>query len=304
VGEGPAQVLLYLPVIHAGYEAFLDRHPGATEILLLGSGFGAEFPALAKEIRALAPDRAAAYLRGIGRGPVRVIEPADLPAAITAGTLVVPDEDMLRTLVERHSLGAGREVVFDRTFLRWDRPWSAAQRPVDWDGAVDAGELARELLGAAVAEAARSSDWWRQVGAVAARDGAVLASAHNRHHPTEYAPYLDGDPRNNFRRGERIDLSTAMHAEAAIVAGAARDGSSLAGADLYVSTFPCPACARLVAGAGFRRVYFAGPYSLLAGESVLRRAGVELFWVDLAAPEAPAMPVDPAAPAAVDPAGS
>ncbi|MEN3358362.1 MAG: dCMP deaminase [Mycobacteriales bacterium] len=288
LGGGSTRVLLYLPVLHAGYEAFLDRYPHAAEILLLGRGFAAEFPVLAKEIRALPPDRAAAYLRGAGRGPVRVIEPADLPAAVGAGTLVMPDEDVLRELVDRYALGTAREVVFDRTFLRWDRSWSAAQRPAGWDGTVRADELARRLLGAAVTAADRSSDWWRQVGAVAARDGAVLATAHNQHHPTEYAPYLDGDPRNSYRRGERIDLSTAIHAEAAIVARAARDGQPLAGADLYVSTFPCPACARLVAEAGFRRVYFAGPYSLLDGENVLRQAGVQLYWVDLASPANPA----------------
>jgi dCMP deaminase len=83
-----------------------------------------------------------------------------------------------------------------------------------------------------------------------------------------------------------VELSTALHAEAAIVASAARDGLPLAGADLYVSTFPCPGCARLVAEAGFRRCYFAGPYSLLGGETVLRAAGVELIWVDLAATSA------------------
>jgi dCMP deaminase len=62
---------------------------------------------------------------------------------------------------------------------------------------------------------------------------------------------------------------------------------ALAGADLYVSTFPCPACARLVAEAGFRRCYFAGPYALLDGETVLRQAGVELYWVDLASADPP-----------------
>jgi dCMP deaminase len=277
------QVMLYLPVIHAGYEAFLERHRDAAEVLLLGRGFAADFPALAKEIRALPPERAAEYLsRGPAPGPVRVIEPAELPAAVTADTLVVPDEDVLRALVDRHSLADRHRVVFERTFLRWDRSWSAAQRPARYDGAVGTDDLTRRLLGRAAAEAGRSSDWWRQVGAVAARDGTVLASAHNQHHPTEYAPYLDGDPRNNYSRGERIDLSTAVHAEAAIVARAARDGMALAGADLYVSTFPCPGCARLVAEAGFRRCYFAGPYSLLDGETVLRQAGVELYCVDLA----------------------
>jgi dCMP deaminase len=133
----------------------------------------------------------------------------------------------------------------------------------------------------ALEAAGLSSDWWRQVGAVAVRAGVVLAVAHNEHRPTEYSPYLDGDPRNEFSRGVRADLSTALHAEAAVVARAARDGLGLAGADLYVSTFPCPACARLVGEAGIRRVYFAGPYAVLAGDEVLRAAGVERIFVDL-----------------------
>jgi dCMP deaminase len=110
----------------------------------------------------------------------------------------------------------------------------------------------------------------------------VLAVAHNEHRPTEYSPYLNGDPRDDFSRGVHIELSTAIHAEAAIVARAARTGIVLDGADLYVSTFPCPTCARLVAEAGFRRCFFAGPYAVLDGDEVLRAAGVELIWVDLA----------------------
>jgi dCMP deaminase len=133
----------------------------------------------------------------------------------------------------------------------------------------------------AVRQAGYSSDWWRQVGAVAVRDGVLLGVAHNEHRPSEYSPYINGDPRNDFSRGVRADLSTALHAEAALIAAAARAGTSLDGADLYVSTFPCPACARLIAEAGFRRCFFAGPYALLDGDTVLRAAQVELIWVDL-----------------------
>ena len=57
------QVLLYLPVVHAGHEAFFARHPDAAEVLLLGAGFKAGFKSLAKDIRALPPDRAAQFLR-------------------------------------------------------------------------------------------------------------------------------------------------------------------------------------------------------------------------------------------------
>lgn len=212
---------------------------------------------------------------------VRVVERADLPGALHADILVVPDEELLRALVSQYRLDVGRTVVVERTFLRWDRSWSQAQRPAAYQGRVTADELARSHMAAACGQAQHSSDWWRQVGAVAVRDGVVLGVAHNEHRPTEYSPYLHGDPRNDFHRGVHIELSTAIHAEAAIVARAARDGRSLAGADLYVSTFPCPACARLIAESGIRRCFFAGPYAMLDGDTVLRAAGVELFWVDL-----------------------
>jgi dCMP deaminase len=291
------QVLLYLPVIHAGYEAFLERHADAGEVLLLGTGFTTCFPSLAKDIRALDPGHAASYLRSasflrtVAGGPrIAVVEPAGLAAAVSGDVLVLPDEQVTRDLTARYRLADGRTVIFDRTFLRWDRNWSTAERPVSAGTRIAVDELSRALLGRADEVAGRSSDWWRQVGAVVARDGVVQCYAWNRHHPTEYAPYLDGDPRDAFERGVRADLSTAIHAEAAVVAQAARDGIRLAGADLYVSTFPCPACARLIAETGFRRCFFARAYSVLDGEQVLRAAGVELIWVDVsgqaAAPDA------------------
>jgi dCMP deaminase len=268
------QALLYLPVVHAGYEAFLAPHDPAG-VLLLGESFAEEFPVLRKEIRALSPARAAALVGG------RVVERADLPAAVTADVLVVPDEELMRAVVTRYRLDEGRTVRYDRTFLRWDRSWSLARRPAAHDGTVAADALSRALMLRATEAGAHSSDWWRQVGALAVRDGRILDVAHNEHRPTEYSPYVDGDPRNDFERGVRADLSTAIHAEALLVARAARTGVPLAGADLYVSTFPCPACARLLAESDFRRVYFAGPYAVLDGDAILRTAGVELIWVDM-----------------------
>ncbi len=269
-------------MLHAGYQALLDKHPDADEVMVLGVSFADEFPVLRKEIRALDPGAAARYLAAAGtRARVRVVERDQLPDAITADVLVVPDEELMRAIVARHDLAGDRALVLERTFLRWDREWSQAARPAQYDGTIATDSLARLLTRQAVAQAALSSDWWRQVGAIAARDGVVIAVAHNEHLPTEYSPYLDGDPRNNFSRGVRTDLSTAIHAEAALIARAARDGTALLDADLYVSTFPCPACARLIAVAGFRRCYFAGPYTVLAGDTVLRAAGVELIWVDL-----------------------
>jgi dCMP deaminase len=275
------QVLLYLPVVHAGHEAFFARHGDAAGVLILGTGFRAQFKSLAKDIRALPPARAAEFLQVMLPGTqVRVIEPEDLPAALTADVLVLPDEDITRALAAEHHLDRGRDLVFDKTFLRWDREWSQAQRPADFDGKLAVGELPDYLVTRARELADHSSDWWRQVGAIAWRGEEVLGAAWNHHGPTEYAPYIDGDPRDSFSRGVRADLSTAAHAEASVIARAAREGIPLAGADLYVTTFPCPACARLIAESGFRRVYFTGPYSVLDGDKLLKAADVELLWVD------------------------
>jgi dCMP deaminase len=272
-GTAGVRLLLYLPVLHAGYQALLDRYPDA-EVLLLGSGFAERFPVLRKEIRALAAEQAAAYLGALGRR-VRVVRPETLGDALGSGPVVAPDEELLRDVLAGHP----GPVRFERTFLRWDRPKSLDPEPVEGTPSIGIEALDEALIGLLHTEAGRSSDWWRQVGAVAARDGAILYSAHNAHQPSEYSPYLDGDPRNDFSRGMRIDLSTALHAEAGVVAKAAADGVALRGADLYVTTFPCPGCARLVAAAGFARCYFLDPYAVLHGDHVLRAAGVALIRV-------------------------
>ena len=261
--------------------ALFSRHSDTSGVLVLGVSFAEDYPALKKDIRALPPQIAARCLEaGSGLAHVAVIESSDLPSAITADVLVVPDEDITRDLIARYRLDNGRTIVYDRTFLRWDRSWSLAQRPAHYDGTIASDLLSRRMLARTESEAQLSSDWWRQVGAVAACDGEILDVVHNQHRPTEYTPYIDGDPRNDFHRGVRIDLSTAIHAEALLIARAAGTGTVLAGADLYVSTFPCPGCARMIAEAGFRRCYFAGPYAMLDGDTILRAAGVELIWVD------------------------
>lgn len=272
---------MYLPVIHAGYQRFLAEHAQDAELLLIGSGFADDYPVLAKEIRALDAGTALGYLLSSGSVKSgRVVEPSDLPGVVEPGVLLAPDEDVTRGIAAQYRLADRADVRFLPTFLRWDRQWSKAGRPLGYDGAVSSDEYARRMQRLARTASGRSSDWWRQVGALAVKDGEIIAEEHNRHLPTEYSPYIDGDPRNNFSRGTETDLTTALHAEAAIVARAARDGVSLRGAELHVTTFPCPTCARLVAEAGFARCYFSGPYSVLDGENVLRQAGVELCFVE------------------------
>ena len=104
--------------------------------------------------------------------------------------------------------------------------------------------------------------------------------SHNKHLPSPHSPYAEGDPRNNFHKGIGIEYSTTLHAEAGLIAEAARKGISLEGTSMYVSVFPCPPCAKLVAYCGIKKLYYSGGYSVLDQERILKSRGVEIIFVE------------------------
>jgi deoxycytidylate deaminase len=275
--------MLYLPVIHRGYERLIGRyHSGGAEILILGQSFATKYSVVRKGIRAIHPERAARYLRAIDPAlDASVVEHHELPGAIVGPRLVVPDEDLMHSIVSDYDLEALAKITYESSFLRWDRKQSKSKKRPEIDGRVTTEELARVFTQLARSVGSFSPDWWRQVGAVAVRNEVILCRAYNEHMPSEYDLYAHGDPRDSYRRRQRLDLTTALHAEAALIARAARDGINLRGADLYVSTFPCPSCARMIAATEFSRCFFAEGYSTLAGAEVLRDSGVELLSVDI-----------------------
>jgi dCMP deaminase len=48
---------------------------------------------------------------------------------------------------------------------------------------------------------------------------------------------------------------------------------------MFVTDFPCPPCAKLIAGAGIAKLYFVEGYAVLDGQDVLEAAGVEIVQV-------------------------
>jgi dCMP deaminase len=266
----------YIPVLHEGYRRFVERHARGGRLFVVGRDLYADYRPLAKDIRALDPELVA---RAIAAweicAEVAVLDAARARAlAAERATIAMPAEDVSYRLAER--CFAGCEVRFDTVFLRWDKTRTAQLLAPVAQRAVPTEETVAELARAAHAEAAQSIDWWRRVGAaLRLADGEVLA-AHNVHEPHELSAYAAGDPRANFHKGVALELSTATHAEARLIAQAAREGRVTAGAVLYVTDFPCPPCAKLIAGAGIARLYFSEGYAVLDGQEILERAGVEL----------------------------
>ena len=269
----------YFPVVHAGYLEFVAAS-GATQLYAFDEAIMGRFDWHHKDVRALPPAVAAmALLMSCPNLHYAAPIGMDKLAKLARRTrIIMPDDEVGRAVVDELQIAA--RVEFRSAWLRYERRTLGAQLPV-----ASATEIAEADLPCVEAdvtardEAGLSSCWWRQVGAAAVRDGKILLAAHNRHVPSEHSPYAFGEPRMFAKRGMALDFTTALHAEAGIVATAAARGVALTGADLYVTTFPCPPCAKLVAAAGFQRVYFRDGYGVLDAETVLRAAGLALFHV-------------------------
>jgi len=276
-------VIAYVPVLHDGYRRFLEAHGRGRRCFVIGPELYSDYRPLAKDIRCLDASLVASAIASWGIcSEVRVL---DLDTALLLASedlsITLPAEDVSYRVVERFFPRS--PVRYDTVFLRWDKSKTVQLL----DPAPDAHVSEADALSAlAEGEARHSVDWWRQVGAAIRFADGELASATNEHSPHRLSAYAAGDPRSNFYKGVHLELSTVTHAEARLIGEAARRGASTEGAELYVTDFPCPPCAKLIAAAGISKLYFRSGYAVLDGEDVLRAAGVEMIRVDAAAIDA------------------
>jgi len=127
-----------------------------------------------------------------------------------------------------------------------------------------------------------SKDPSTQVGAVAVRDRRVLATGYNGF-PRGVADL----PGRLHDRNEK--LMRTVHAEANIVAQAARNGVSLDRATIYVWPFlPCSSCGTLLIQSGVKRVVAPDIEipdrwvdSFEMSRAMFKEAGVDLTLIDL-----------------------
>lgn len=112
----------------------------------------------------------------------------------------------------------------------------------------------------------------RQVGALIVKDKMIISDGYN------------GTPVGFENVCEDKDGTTkpyVLHAEANAITKIARSGNSSEGATMYVTASPCIECAKLIIQAGIKRVVYAEKYRLEDGLDLLRRAGIELVYVNL-----------------------
>jgi len=270
-------LIWYVPVIHRGYLDFLARNePEIGEIFLIPEEFVRELSALKPDIASLSTEEIKNLLGPLGYGNIRIFEQSQI-AELSERPLLLVNDQISRALAAKHFPRS--DIRWGNVFLRWDTDSVFAEE--DPSLPVTKDSFDQQMLQRAQLEAEKSSDWWRQVGAVLVVDGAVRGAAFNEAMPSDHTPYQRGAVRDFLKPGEKPELADTIHAEQKIVAEAAREGQSLRGASLYVTHFPCPVCAKLIARSGISKCYFFQGSSSLRGKELLESAGVTLARVEL-----------------------
>ena len=118
-----------------------------------------------------------------------------------------------------------------------------------------------------------------QVGAVVVKDNRIISIGYNGtpagwSNDCEEFVSLSDDTVVNRTKDEVI------HAEANAVSKLARDGESGNGADLFCTHAPCIQCAKLIYGAGIKKVYYRSTYRDTLGIDFLEKCNIEVEKVD------------------------
>lgn len=272
-------VAAYIPVLHQGYLEFFKKIGPVDTLYLFGTQLLKTEDYLRKDLRAIDPETMSAALVVNNIAQKIVVATPDLLTKLAGDvdlTWLMPDEDVSHSVQQTYLPDA--TVEFMPVFLRWDRGnVQGVDQDVE-DANVTQDEFATQTMASALREAKQSPDIWRHVGAALVDSkGKLLGVASNQPALDQQTPMAEGDPRNIFKRGVGIEMSTFFHAEAALIAEAAKSGTSLEGASIYATTFPCPPCAMLIANSGIKTCYFVDGYAVLDGKRVLQKHGVELI---------------------------
>jgi len=137
---------------------------------------------------------------------------------------------------------------------------------VSWD---------RYFMNLALQAATRSTCPRKSVGAVIVRDKAILSTGYNGSvrgapHCTEAGCLMEND-----------HCIRTVHAEANALVQAARHGTRLEGAEIYVTASPCFNCFKLIANAGIQTVYYGNLYRDDQVLEFAREAGIRMVHLGL-----------------------
>lgn len=112
----------------------------------------------------------------------------------------------------------------------------------------------------------------RKVGALVVKDKMIISDGYNGT-PSGFENICEDE--NN------ITKPYVLHAEANAITKLARSSNNSDGSTLYVTASPCIECAKLIIQAGIRRVVYGEKYRLEDGINLLKRANIEVIYINI-----------------------
>lgn len=127
--------------------------------------------------------------------------------------------------------------------------------------------------------ATRSNCVSRKVGAVITVDNQVVTTGYNGapkglHHCIDSGGCLR--KLNNIESGTRQEVCRAVHAEQNAIISAAIKGVSIKGGTIYVNTYPCSICTRMLINAEIKRIVYDSDYSDPLSKEMLEESKIEV----------------------------
>lgn len=111
----------------------------------------------------------------------------------------------------------------------------------------------------------------RKVGALVVKNKMIISDGYN------------GTPsgfENVCEDSNNVTKPYVLHAEANAITKLARSNNNSDGSTLYVTAAPCIECAKLIIQAGIKRVVYCEKYRLEEGLDLLRRANIEVIFLN------------------------
>lgn len=111
----------------------------------------------------------------------------------------------------------------------------------------------------------------RQVGALIVKEKMIISDGYNGT-PSGFENVCEDE--------NEVTKPYVLHAEANAITKIARSNNSSGGATMYVTASPCIECAKLIIQAGIKRVVYSEKYRLEDGLELLKRAKIEVVYID------------------------
>ena len=111
----------------------------------------------------------------------------------------------------------------------------------------------------------------RKVGALVVNEKMIISDGYNGT-PSGFENVCEDEM--------NVTKPYVLHAEANAITKLARSSNNSDGATLYVTASPCIECAKLIIQAGIKRVIYGEKYRLTDGIDLLKRANIEVKYLN------------------------